>query len=112
MDKKKSNNKKTGTNIHGHVTKDGHVMLDADKQKLHLEYPCMWIYKIIGTDQDEMQSAIEGIIRDRSYKISFSRQSETARYICLNVELLVESESHRIDLYNALKAHGAIKLVL
>jgi hypothetical protein len=82
------------------------------KQKLHLDYPCVWIYKIIGVDQDEMKNAVSEIIRDRQCKISLSRQSETAKYISLNVELTVESESHRTDLHEALKAHRAIKLVL
>lgn len=82
------------------------------KQKLHLDYPCTWIYKIIGMDQDEMKNAVHEIIRDRACKISLSRQSETAKYISLNVELTVESESHRTDLYEALKAHRAFKLVL
>jgi hypothetical protein len=82
------------------------------KQKLYLEYPCLWIYKIIGADQDEMKSAVTEIIRDRQCKVYPSRQSETAKYISLNVELTVESELHRIALYEALKAHRAIKLVL
>lgn len=82
------------------------------KQKLHLEYPCLWTYKVIGADQDEMKGAVHEIIQDRSCKISLSRQSETAKYISLNVELTVESESHRTALYEALKAHRAIKLVL
>ncbi|PKN18845.1 MAG: DUF493 domain-containing protein [Deltaproteobacteria bacterium HGW-Deltaproteobacteria-6] len=82
------------------------------KQKLHLDYPCLWIYKIIGTDQNEMKSAVSEIIRDRQCRISLSRQSDTARYFSLNVELTVESEAHRTDLYEALKAHRAIKLVL
>lgn len=87
-------------------------MSENKKQKLHLEYPCLWIYKVIGVDQDAMKSAIAEIIRDRPCRISLSRQSETAKYISLNVELTVESESHRTDLYEALKAHRAIKLVL
>lgn len=87
-------------------------MFDATKHGHHFEYPCLWIYKIIGTDQREMESVVAEIIRDRSYKISFSRRSETSRYVSLNVELVVESEAHRIDLYKALKANQAIKLVL
>ena len=81
-------------------------------KKLHLEYPCSWIYKIIGADEDEMKSAVCEIIQDRQCKVAVSRQSETAKYVSLNVELTVESESHRMDLYEALKAHRAIKLVL
>jgi len=59
-----------------------------------------------------MKSAVCEIIQDRQCRISLSRQSETAKYISLNVELTVESESHRTALYEALKAHQAIKLVL
>lgn len=83
-----------------------------DKQKIHLDYPCLWIYKVIGMDQAEMQSAVCEIIQDRPCRISLSRQSETAKYISLNVEITVESDSHRTTVYEALKAHRAIKLVL
>ena len=87
-------------------------MSENEKQNLQLEYPCSWTYKIIGMDPDEMKCAVYEIIRDRQCRISPSRQSETAKYFSLSVELTVESESHRTNLYEALKAHRAIKLVL
>jgi putative lipoic acid-binding regulatory protein len=87
-------------------------MPDNEKRKVQLEYPCPWVYKIIGADADEMQRAVAEIICDRAYKISHSRSSEGAKYHCLNVELSVESESHRTALYEALKAHKAVKMVL
>jgi putative lipoic acid-binding regulatory protein len=87
-------------------------MTDKKKQKLRLEYPCPWVYKIIGPDKDEMQNAVAEVIRDCKYKISHSRSSETAKYHCLNVELTIESESQRTALYEALKAHRAVKMVL
>lgn len=87
-------------------------MLDDKKRKVQLEYPCPWVYKIIGPDADEMQRAVAEIICDRAYKITHSRDSKTAKYHCLNVELSVESESHRTALYEALKAHRAVKMVL
>jgi uncharacterized protein len=87
-------------------------MPDDKKRKVQLEYPCPWIYKIIGVDENEMRLAVAEIICDRTYKISHSRSSETAKYHCLNVELSVESESHRTALYEALKAHRAVKIIL
>ena len=87
-------------------------MPNDKKQKIQLEYPCPWVYKIIGPDEDKMHSAVAEIIRDRTYKISHSRSSETAKYHCLNVELSVESDSHRTALYEALKTHRAVKIVL
>ena len=86
--------------------------MDNKKRKVQLEYPCSWVYKIIGPDADEMQRAVTEIIRDRTYKVSPSRSSEKDKYHCLNVELSVESESHHTALYEALKAHKAVKIVL
>jgi uncharacterized protein len=87
-------------------------MTDEKKQKLQLEYPCPWVYKIIGPDKDEVQNAVVEIIRNCKYKTSHSRSSETAKYYCLNVEVTVESESQRTAIYEALKAHRAVKMVL
>jgi uncharacterized protein len=87
-------------------------MQNDEKKKVHLDYPCPWVYKIIGPDRDEMHRAVAGIIRDRAYKISHSRSSETGKFQCLDVELSVESEGHRKDVYESLKCHPAVKLVL
>jgi putative lipoic acid-binding regulatory protein len=87
-------------------------MSGINREKPHLEYPCPWVYKIIGTDQDAMRSAVAEIVQGCPCRVSFSKQSETARYVSLNVELTVESESHRVDVYLALKAHPAVKMVL
>ncbi len=87
-------------------------MTNDEMQKVQLHYPCPWVYKIIGPDADEMKCAVAEIIRDRAYKVSPSRSSEKDKYHCLNVELSVESESQRTALYEALKAHRAVKMVL
>ena len=87
-------------------------MPDNEKRKVQLKYPCPWVYKIIGSDENEMRRAVAEIICDRAYKISHSHDSEKGKYHCLNVELSVESESHRTVLYEALKAHRAVKMVL
>jgi len=92
--------------------KNSEAKINNRKQKVQLTYPCLWIYKVFGTDQDQMRNAIYDLIQDRSCRISLSRESETAKYVSLNVELTVESESHRTALYEALKAHHAVKLVL
>jgi hypothetical protein len=95
-----------------HIKKGWKEVKDDEKQKVQLSYPCRWVYKIIGPDADEMKRAAAEIIRDSKYKLSLSRSSATAKYHCLNVELSVESEAQRMALYEALKAHRAVKLVL
>lgn len=87
-------------------------MPDEEKRPPLLEYPCTWVYKIIGADEDAMHLAVAGIVQDRSYKISHSRSSATAKYHCLDVELTVESDGHRKEIYGALKSHPAVKMVL
>jgi uncharacterized protein len=87
-------------------------MTNDKKRKVQLEYPCLWVYKIIGSDENEMRLAVAEIICDRAYKITHSRDSEKGKYHCLNVELSLESESHRTTLYEALKAHRAVKIIL
>jgi len=84
----------------------------TDEKNIELEYPCPWAYKIIGPNKEQMQNAVAEIIQDCKYKISPSHTSAAAKYICLNVELTVESESQRTALYEALKAHPVIKMVL
>lgn len=87
-------------------------MSENKDHKLKLEYPCTWTYKIIGVNQDEMKAAVLGIIQDRVCSVTLSRSSENAKYHCLNVEVTVESESHRQIIYDSLKTHRAIKIVL
>jgi len=87
-------------------------MTENKGKKLQLTYPCVWIYKIIGTNREEMRSAVLEIIQDRTCSISLSRSSENAKYHCLNVEVTVESESHRQTIYESLKSHWAIKIIL
>ena len=87
-------------------------MPDDEKKKIQLAYPCPWVYKIIGPNEDEMRSAVAEIIRDHTYKVSLSHSSEKNKYHCLNVELSVENESQRTAFYEALKAHRAVKMVL
>ena len=87
-------------------------MVEDREKKLNLKYPCSWIYKIIGVEPNEMKSAVSEVIQDRNYSITLSRQSQNAKYHCLNVEITVESDSHRKIIYEALKAHRAIKIIL
>jgi putative lipoic acid-binding regulatory protein len=87
-------------------------LTENKEEKLNLNYPCTWIYKIIGADQNEMRAAVLEIIQDRACSITLSRSSKNSKYHCLDVEITVESDSHRKIIYEALKAHRAIKIVL
>jgi putative lipoic acid-binding regulatory protein len=83
-----------------------------DEQGLKLKYPCQWIYKIIGLDEDHMRSIVSEIIKERACTTIHSRSSRTGKYHCLNLQLQVESDDDRTGIYEALRRHPAIKMVL
>ncbi len=77
-----------------------------------MDYPCPWTYQIIGTDEDGLRRAVGEIIQDRTYRMVLSRSSEKGKYQSFQLEVVVESEGHRLAVYEALRAHPTVKIVL
>ena len=80
--------------------------------KPEIIYPCPWGYKVIGSDVDRLRSAIAEVIQERSHTVTPSNTSLTGKYHCLDVELVVTSEECRLEIYESLRRHPAIKIVL
>jgi putative lipoic acid-binding regulatory protein len=80
--------------------------------KVQLNYPCQWLYKVIGFDRENLHRALLEIVKGESCDISFSQSSSAGKYHCFNLEILVRSEEERNDIYTALKAHPQVKIVL
>ncbi len=87
-------------------------MPDIDSKNPVMEYPCRWIYKIIGSDNGAIRKAVEKIVEGHDYTITPSNVSRTGRYHSLNLEVLVDDEGHRTGIYNKLQSHPAVKMVL
>lgn len=83
-----------------------------DTCKPKLNYPCQWVYKVIGTDQDELHQAIRETVNTTPCEISFSNSSSSEKYLCLNLEITVQNEEERNAIYLDLKAHPQVKIVL
>jgi len=83
----------------------------ADK-KLELDYPCSWCYKVIASEQQALQSAIKDVIDEREHKLTESNTSKSGKFISMNLDMLVHSEDDRQFIYDALKKHQDIKMVL
>jgi uncharacterized protein len=75
-------------------------------------YPCPWGYKVIGPDADRLRSAIAEVIQELPHTITPSHSSLTGKYLCLDVEIVVSSEECRLEIYESLRRHPAIKVVL
>jgi len=83
-----------------------------DVCKVKLNYPCQWLYKVIGTDHEQLHKTIMEIINNIPCEISISNCSSSGKYICLNLEITVQSEEERNSIYSRLKSHSLIKIVL
>ena len=88
------------------------VNINDIDQKLVLEYPCSWNYKVVGEEREKLENAIREVILEREHKITHSNTSRGGKYISLNLDLLVHNEDDRTFIYEALKAHQHIKMVL
>ncbi len=87
------------------------VTNDSQK-KLKLEYPCNWTYKVIGQEREVLEQAVRDVICERSHSLKHSNQSCSGKYLSMNLDLLVHNEDDRNFIYEALKAHQNIKMVL
>jgi len=80
--------------------------------KAKIDYPCVWQYKVIGMKREAMRAAISEHLGDAPYSLADSRASSGGKYISLTLELSVNSDYHRLRLYQVLGDHPDIKVVL
>jgi putative lipoic acid-binding regulatory protein len=87
-------------------------IINDSTQKLELTYPCSWSYKIIGHGKDLIIDAVCEVIPEREHSLKESNISKTGKYTSMNLDLLVHNEDERNFIFEALKAHQHIKMVL
>ncbi|XOF34001.1 MAG: DUF493 domain-containing protein [Candidatus Electrothrix sp. YB6] len=77
-----------------------------------IQYPCVWLYKIIGTDRTAMRAIPAEQLSDAPCSLSDSRSSSNGKYISMNLQMNVHSDAQRVDLYTRLAEHPAVTMVL
>lgn len=82
------------------------------QDKPDIDYPCTWIYKVIGEDTQVLQEVIMTACAPAEVVISHSHSSSGGKYHSLNATLTVEDEQTRLQIYELLKQHPAVKVVL
>lgn len=87
-------------------------IINERSEKLELEYPCDWAYKLIASEKKALEHAIHDVIETREHTLTHSNNSKTGKYVSMNLKLLVHNEEDRNFIYEALKAHSNIKMVL
>lgn len=86
--------------------------INDSNQKVVIEYPCNWCYKLIASEKFALEQAIKDVIDERDHKVSPSNKSKTGKYISMSLDLLVHNEDDRTFIFDALKKHQNIKMVL
>jgi len=87
-------------------------IINDRKEKIELEYPCNWCYKVIGSDKESIKGAVKDVIDKREHKLTHSNASKSGKYVSMNLDLLVHNDDDREFIYEALKKHNAVKMVL
>lgn len=94
------------------MKKPGLVTLGNQPEKPEIEYPCDWVYKVIGEDPEVMKELIITACAPAEVEIAHSHTSSKGKYHSLNASLVLEDEEQRLQIYELLKNHPAVKVVL
>ncbi len=87
-------------------------ILNDRKEKVVIEYPSSWTYKLIGHEKEAIQKAIHDVIIEREHSLKHSNNSKSGKYVSMNLDLVITSDEERNFIYEAFKAHQNIKMVL
>ncbi len=87
-------------------------MIDLNKHKLELDYPCNWKYKIVIIESINVQYISKDIFGERNHKVKESKVSKKGKFKSYNIELVVHSDDDRKEIHRLLDEHKDIKMVL
>ncbi|BHH84059.1 HP0495 family protein [Desulforhopalus sp. 52FAK] len=81
-------------------------------ERPEIEYPCSWVYKVIGEDCTLLKDVITKTCAPIDVTITHSHMSSKGKYHSLNAELIVPNEEVRLSIYEGLKQSPAVKIIL
>jgi uncharacterized protein len=81
-------------------------------EKQVVEYPCQWSFRIIGTDEALIRSAVEKYLKGATCQLTASNVSSSGKYVSINLETAVLNEEIRNRIYIDLKNMSCVKMVL
>jgi uncharacterized protein len=84
----------------------------CSQQRAVISYPCAWTYKVIGEDRQLLHQAITIACAPHEVMVSPSHQSSKGRYVSVNADVVVPSETVRLHIFERLKNSEAVKFVL
>jgi len=88
------------------------VNLRDTQQKPIIDYPCKWTYKIIGSEQTQLESAARAVVGSESFELTFSNRSKAGTYLSYNLSVTVRDDEERLEYYEKLRLREEVKMVL
>jgi putative lipoic acid-binding regulatory protein len=88
------------------------MSFEFEEGRPEIVYPCRWEYKTIGTSRELMEAAIIEIVEDLDYTLGFSNVSRHGKYCSMVLVVQVQSEEHRNSIFESLRTHRDIRMVL
>lgn len=83
-----------------------------EQKKPEISYPCLWEYKVIGTDEQKLRGVILAACTPVVPDITLSNVSKKGTYFSLNATLEVENEEMRLRIFTYLKHSPDVKIVI
>ena len=80
--------------------------------KPQIDYPCTWQYKVIGESAVAIKKIVAELVHEKGYTLTDSNVSSGGRYVSMALELTVQNEERRLELYKLLAEDPTIKVVL
>lgn len=77
-----------------------------------IDYPCLWAYTVIGEDPVILRELIVTACAPATVQITHGNTSSGGKYHSLKAAVTVENEEMRLQVYQLLKAHPAVKIIL
>ena len=79
------------------------TICDLNNKKAKIDYPTHWEYKVIFEASDDAEAKVKDIVKDREFKLVFSKFSKDKKYASYDLAVLVLSEEERLEIFSALK---------
>lgn len=87
-------------------------MIDLNKHKLELTYPCTWKYKIVILETTNVKYISKDVFGNRDHNVEESKVSKKGKFKSYNIELIIHNDDDRKELHRLLSDHKDIKMVL
>lgn len=85
---------------------------EAPRQALQIDYPCPWVYRLLGESEAAIRAAIAVVVQEREHAIAIGRSSRGGRYLSVHLRLVVTSDGDRTTILSALQTHSSIRYIL